>query len=150
MYSGDPGAVCRSIEDLPTWQALIPTMDPAHVAIVLDVFASEDWVREQTGRCNLARTVYHLLAGDQAGPLALPKLVAEVCLNDPDTLPIHKCEACGYRIPTYIGPRAEQREVYFTECPLCGGRIRWELIRMYDSPIGPDGYPLHPKALRDG
>src|ERR1700730_766954 len=50
MGSGDPGAVRHALEDLPTWQALIPTMNAEHVAIVLDVFASEDWVRERTGR----------------------------------------------------------------------------------------------------
>jgi hypothetical protein len=65
-------------------------------------------------------------------------------------LPIHKCEACRYRIPTYIGPGSGQREVYFTKCPLCGGRIGWELMRLSDSPIGPDGYPLPtPQLMRD-
>jgi hypothetical protein len=125
-------------------------MDVEHVAIVLDVFASEDWLRERTGGCNLARAAYDLLERHRDGPLALPKVVAEVCLNDPDTLPIHKCEAGGYRIPTYIGPGSEQREVHFTKCPLCGGRIRWELMRLSDSPIGPDGYPLPtPQLMRD-
>jgi len=145
MGSGDPAAVRRAVEDLPTWQALFPTMDPEHVAIVLDVFASGNWPRERTGRCNLARIVYHILAQEWGGPLALPRVVADLYLNDPDTLPIHNCAACRYRIPTYAGSGCEKREVYFAECPLCGGRIRWELIRMSDSPIGPDGYPLHPK-----
>ena len=106
------------------------------------LFATEDWVRERTGRCILALTVYHALSRVWDGPLALPRAVAQVYLDDPDTLPIHRCEACGYRIPTYAGPGSEQREVYFTECPLCGGRIRWELMRMSASPVGPDGYPL--------
>jgi hypothetical protein len=114
-----------------------------HVAIVLDVFANEDWVREQTGRCNLARIVDHTLAREWDGPLALPKAVADLYLRDPDILPIHSCGACHYRIPKYIGSGGEQREVYFTECPLCGGRIRWELMRQSDSPIGPDGYPFN-------
>jgi hypothetical protein len=150
MGRGDPGAVRRALEGLPTWQALIPTMDPQHVAIVLDVFAGEDWVRERTGRSNLALTVYHVLSRVWDGPLALPKAVADVYLNDPDTLPIHKCEACGYRIPTHIGSGAEQREVYFAECPLCGGRIHWELMLAHDSPVGPDGYPLRAPATAEG
>ena len=74
--------------------------------------------------------------------LALPRTVAAVYLADPETLPIHRCEKCGYPIPTYAGLGSGQREVYFTECPLCAGRIRWKLMRMSDSPVGPDGYPL--------
>jgi hypothetical protein len=42
----------------------------------------------------------------------------------------------------YIGPGSEQREVNFSECPHCGGRICWCLMRMYDSPVRPDVYPL--------
>jgi hypothetical protein len=148
MGSGDPGAARHALEDLPTWRPLIPTMDAEHVAIVLDVFASEDWVRSRTGRCNLALTVYHALSRVWDGPLALPKAVADVYLSDPETLPIHRCEKCGYRIPTYAGPGSEQREAYFTKCPLCGGRIRWELMRLSDSPIGPDGYPAEDRDAR--
>jgi hypothetical protein len=59
--------------------------------------------------------------------------------------PIHCCEACQYRIPTHIGSGAEHREAYFVECPLCGGRIHWELMRLSNSPVGPDGYPLYPE-----
>jgi len=143
MGMGDSDAVRHALEDLPAWKVLIPTMDPEHVTIVLDTFANDDWVCTGTGRSNLALTVYHALSRVWDGPLALPKAVAAVYLSDPDTLPIHGCEACHYRIPTYIGSGAEQREVSFVECPLCGGRIRWELMRLSDSPVGPDGYPLH-------
>jgi hypothetical protein len=145
MGRGDPEPVRRALQDLPTWDLLIPTMHPEHLAIVLDTFANDDWVRTQTGRSSLALAVYHALGGVWSGPVAIPKAVGEVYLNDAEALPIHSCEACGYRIPTYIGPGAEQREVSFVECPLCGGRIRWELMRLSDSPVGPDGYPLHAK-----
>jgi hypothetical protein len=143
MGRGDHGAVRQALEDLPTWKKLIPTMDPAHVDIVIDTWASGDWIRTPgTGRGNLALHMYHALSGVWHGPLALPKAVAEIYLHDPSALPIHECERCDYLIPTYRGPGSEQREVYFVECPVCGGRIRWKLFWLHDSPVGPDGYPL--------
>jgi hypothetical protein len=47
--------------------------------------------------------------------LAMPPVVAEVYLRDQHALPLHACEACGYRVP----------HGYFERCPLCGGRVGW-------------------------
>jgi len=48
--------------------------------------------------------------------------VTGVYLADPDTLPIHRCEKCGYPIPTHIGSGAEKCAAYFSKCPLSAGR----------------------------
>lgn len=143
MGRGDPEAVGHALEDLPAWNELRSTMDPEHVANVLHTFASidcNDWGSEQTGRWNLARTVYFALAREWGGPLALPAVVAEIYLRDPETRPIHNCETCGYRIPTYVGPGYEEREAYFVRCQLCDGRIRWRWIRLRTSPVDARGY----------
>jgi hypothetical protein len=46
---------------------------------------------------------------------AMPPEVAEVYMANPDALPLHDCEDCGYKLP----------HGYFESCPLCGGRIGW-------------------------
>lgn len=44
-------------------------------------------------------------------PLALPKLVADIYLNDPLAFPARECSVCFYRFP-----------VDFEICPLCGSK----------------------------
>jgi hypothetical protein len=51
--------------------------------------------------------------------LAMPPVVAEVYFQDPNALPLHECEDCGYRLPLR----------YFQACPLCGGRVGWYAFR---------------------
>jgi len=57
-------------------------------------------------------------------PASLPSELVQVYLDDPEALPLYDCADCGLAIPVRPDPQAEDGEaanVYFPECPCCGG-----------------------------
>src|SRR5689334_21787163 len=77
-------------------------MAPEHVAVVLQTFATEDWVSGRTGPCTLARVVSHALARKWGGPLALPADVAEVYLRIDRTAAGDAVGAGGIAAPSLL------------------------------------------------
>lgn len=59
-------------------------------------------------------------------PKELPTELVQVYLCDPEAAPLYDCEGCGVAIPVrpnrIDGLEAEPEQVYFTNCPCCGGR----------------------------
>ncbi len=125
--SNNQQAVRQALESHPAWRQLAMTMDPADIASVIDVFATTDWPGKRTGRTALAQHVYRLLEHFDwnPGPLALPREVAQIYLDDPDALDVAECALCGFRVPTRTRSPGYGK-AYFDVCPLCGGSIRGE------------------------
>jgi hypothetical protein len=121
------------------------TMDPEHGRQVAD------WLRaniegKQLGPCTgdaqthvcprcldrlhppaLARAVWLMLLDHvltSGAPVAMPPIVAEVYLADPDAYPANPCGGCGYLLPTRstVRPDGTYRHLawYMGECPVCG------------------------------
>jgi len=110
------------------WAIMSSTMSEEHIRMVVDAHAAgmeyvqhPDWgspasillLRCQAALHNRPYWPYTQIPPEVA--LAMPPVVAEVYLAHRDALPLHSCEECGYRVP----------HQYFTECPLCGGRVGW-------------------------
>lgn len=59
-------------------------------------------------------------------PECVPAELVKVYLDDPEATPLHDCETCGIAIPIrpnrLRGMEDEPEEVYFSSCPVCGGR----------------------------
>jgi hypothetical protein len=110
------------------WAIMSETMSEEHARMVVDAYAAgmQDVRHPEWGSPagTLLRRCLDALHRRPFGPdtqikpevaLAMPPDVADVYLSDPDALPLHSCEDCGYRVP----------HQYFQECPLCGGRVGW-------------------------
>lgn len=69
-------------------------------------------------------------------PNRIPPAVIDVYLHDPEAVPLYECEECGLAVPVRpnraLGPDAEPEQVYFPECPACGGRTGYYLYRTRD------------------
>jgi len=111
------------------WAVMESTMSPEHVALIAE--AREQWVGpalelRTTPAGRLLSRCFDAISYAQSRhwphntippevALAMPPVVAEVYLQHDDSLPLHDCEACGYRVP----------HRYFDRCPLCGGKTGW-------------------------
>jgi hypothetical protein len=110
------------------WTIMSQTMSEEHARMVVDAYGAglqdvrhPDW---GSPAGSLLRRCLDALNRRPYGPytqiepevaLAMPPVMADVYLAHRDALPLHQCEECGYRVP----------HKYFTECPLCGGRVGW-------------------------
>ena len=110
------------------WAIMCATMSEEHARMVVEAYAAglqdvrhPDWSSPAgflLRRCLDALHSRPYWPYTQIAPevaLAMPPVVAEVYLTDRDALPLHECAGCGYRLP----------HQYFSECPLCGGRVGW-------------------------
>jgi hypothetical protein len=52
----------------------------------------------------------------------MPPEVAEVYLNH-HALPLHECEACGFKVPITPDDNRSKARRHFNACPLCGGKV---------------------------
>ena len=109
---------------------LLATMDQKHARIVVNEVTSlhEPSIEGGTRFGDLTVAAIQYVEGHiQEGlPLALPPAVAQVYLNDPNSIAIHDCEDCGYEVPigcalSNTSPPKPVRS-YFERCPLCGGK----------------------------
>jgi hypothetical protein len=61
---------------------------------------------------------------------ALPAEVRRVFLDDAEAVPSHDCAECGVFLPVRPGQQGGPEPViYYTACPLCGGRVGYDLFR---------------------
>jgi hypothetical protein len=64
-------------------------------------------------------------------PERIPVRVIDVYLADSEAVPLYDCEGCGLAVPVrpsrLYGMDGEPDEVYFTNCPICGGRTGYFL-----------------------
>jgi len=120
------------------WTLMQQTMSEEHVRLVVDAYAagahhiqSPDYSTPSgrlLRRCldAISRLKYRHWPDTEIAPeviLARPPEVAQVYL-DHDALPLHDCEACGFRVPVTTGEykgRSAQR--HFDACPLCEGHV---------------------------
>ena len=111
------------------WAIMQGSMSEEHARLVVEAYAAGWQYVTSAGyrmpAANLLRRCLEALhRSDQHWPdsairpevaLAMPPEVAEVYLQHQHALPLHDCEACGYRVP----------HGFFEQCPLCGGRVGW-------------------------
>jgi hypothetical protein len=89
--------------------------------------AVEAQVRQpRYGGLGLRSWLHVLHAQGRALPPAIPAVLIRVYLSDPEAAPLHDCESCGLAVPVrpgaMYGHDGEPERVYFSSCPLCGGR----------------------------
>jgi len=110
------------------WAIMRETMSEEHARMVVEAYADgmqdvrhPDWgspAGTLLRRCLDAlqrRPYWPFTQIEPEVALAMPQVMADVYLSHPDALPLHDCQACGYKVP----------HPYISECPLCGGRVGW-------------------------
>ena len=105
------------------WDELFSTMSDQHVEIVIsgvnkladDLKVPQKGIYDNLTNIAVQSVWFHcfnkLNNREWRHPLALPPIVAQVYLDDPDSFDSSECDKCGYRFPGS----------YFKSCPLCGG-----------------------------
>ena len=83
------------------------------------------------GGCGLRAWVSAIAWRGGRLPEKIPSSLIQVYLDDREAVPLHDCEKCGVAIPVrpdrLNGTEAEPEQVYFHDCPVCGGRTGWYL-----------------------
>jgi hypothetical protein len=78
------------------------------------------------GGAGLRQWVSSVALGNSILPSQIPEIIIEVYQHDPEAAPLHDCETCGIAIPVrpncLYGTEADPDRVYFSTCPVCGGR----------------------------
>ncbi len=136
---------------------LLPTMANEHVPLV-EAFLKDPkrwehtWGPERKGPIprGLARILTAMWSSVEEGSartVALPPVVVETYLNNPDISGTDDCADCGLLLPNG----------YFYDCPLCGGVTGWDAYKIkhktpgYEdlTPYARDGDPRR-ERLKDG
>jgi hypothetical protein len=108
----------------PAWEAVkdeflraVPPRQRAQVAELL---------HESDSRGRGLRTWLRVLAANEQRPAdRFPAALVQVYLDDDEAMPLHDCAVCGVAIPVrpdWYSFDGEPQQVYFPECPCCGGR----------------------------
>ena len=104
------------------WDELFSTMSDQHVEIVIpgvnklaeDLKVPQKGIYDNLTNIAVQLVWFHcfnkLNNREWGHPLALPPIVAQVYLDDPDSFDSSECDKCGYRFPGS----------HFKTCPLCG------------------------------
>jgi hypothetical protein len=73
----------------------------------------------------LRRWLNDIAYGGRDMPESIPREVLAIYFTDHEALPLHDCADCGLPVPVrpnrLYGSEGDPEEVYFADCPACGG-----------------------------
>ncbi len=126
---------------------LFSTMAPEHVSAVKAYVKDAKRAPNLRGAVRISHAMWDSFEKGSARAVALPPVVVEFYLKNPNVYGTDDCADCGLLLP--YG--------YFYECPLCGGVTGWEAYKIkhktrgYEdlTPYRRDGDPRR-ERLKDG
>lgn len=74
-----------------------------------------------------------IASGSSVLPRKIPTEVVQIYLSHSEATPLHVCQDCGLAVPVIpsriCGFEEEPDQIFFSLCPLCGGRTGFYLYR---------------------